>query len=107
MTWDRFCKLCGIVGAALAVLTLLSLDGCATVKADAKAVAEVCTPQLAGDVASIAPYVLVYVGCEIAHGDCTAALNDIKAAGTAAAVQCALAEAHAAVVKLAADAGAP
>ena len=92
---------------ALAAL-LMAFAGCASFWPDVKAAADVCRPELAPDVEAVMPYVLVLVGCEIAHGDCTATLNDIAALGKADATQCALAEAHAVVVKLAgADAGAP
>lgn len=87
---------------------LMAFAGCASFWADTKAVADVCRPELAPDVEAALPYVMVLIGCEAAHADCTATLNDLKALGTADAVQCALAEAHAAVVKLSgADAGAP
>lgn len=93
-----------IVGTALIILSLV---GCATFKADAKAAAEVCRPELAPDAEQALPYVLALIDCEIAHTDCTVALDALKAQGKADAVQCAVAEAHAVTVKLAADAGAP
>lgn len=101
MNWDRFCRLCGIVGAALAICTLLSLTGCAALKKDVASVADVCRPELVGDVETALPYAMALVVCEVLGTNCQTALDDLKALGKQDATMCALAEAHAAIVKLA------
>lgn len=105
----------GPVIAALAVLGLCMFGGCATVKSDAKAIAEVCRPELAPDVATALPYVAALAVCEVQHNDCSSILTTLKDLGKADAQACATAQIHQEIVnlsgkdavKLPVDGGAP
>lgn len=93
------------LGAALACSLFA---GCATVKADAKGVAEVCRPELLPDAVQALPLVAALAVCEVQGGDCSGPTDALEALGKTDAKVCAAAELHAATVKLAAvDAGAP
>ena len=85
----------------LALLGLFLFGGCATLKADVKAVADVCRPELLPDAEAALPYLATYLVCEIQHADCTSALNDLEALGHADALACAAAELHAGTVAIA------
>jgi hypothetical protein len=87
-----------IVGGAIAAV---SCSGCATVKSDVKAVADVCKPELAGDAEQMLPLVLAYALCDASGGDCSSQAKAIADEGKADAAICAAAELHAATVKLA------
>jgi len=96
-----------IVASAIAACLMLSLSGCATVKADAKDVAAVCRPELLGDAVQILPLVAALAICEAQGQDCSVTISQLEADGKADAQACALAQLHAATVKLSAtpDAG--
>jgi len=87
--------------AGLAALLATLAGGCATLKADAKAVAEVCKPELLPDAAAALPYVAALAVCEATGADCSGPLGALEALGKADAKACAAAQLHAATVKLA------
>ena len=89
-----------IIGAALAACVLMSL-GCATVTTDLKDVATVCRPELARDVAAAFPLVVALAVCEAESADCSGQLQALANDGKADAQVCALAELHAASIKVA------
>lgn len=88
------------------LFALLGLSGCATTQADVKAVAEVCTPQLAGDAVQALPLVIALVTCETTGGDCSSEVTAVEHGAELDAAACALAEVHAATVHAAAAAAA-
>lgn len=100
MTLRRF-TLVTFLGHAFIAIACLLLSGCATVKADAKSVADVCRPELWPDAAAALPLVAALAVCEASGGDCSGPQGALEALGKADAQACALAQLHAAAVKLA------
>lgn len=99
-------SLAAFIGLGLLLASLAA--GCATVKADAKAVAEVCKPELLPDAIQALPLVASLALCEAQNQDCAQVVAELAAMGKADAQACAVAELHAAVVKVSSpDAGAP
>lgn len=97
-----------LLGLALVgcLVVLCLAPGCATVKTDVKAVAEVCRPELMPDVERAFPLVLALAACEASSGDCTSEMNALAVAGKGDAATCGLALLHDATVRVAPVVGA-
>lgn len=102
---DRLGKL--ILAFTVVVALCLFGGSCSFLKKDVEPVAKVCSEQVLPDALTILPAVFAYVSCEAAHANCDAAVQALKDAGTQDAINCGVALAHEATVRLAAvDAGA-
>lgn len=86
MTLSRF-TLATFLGHTFIAIACLLLSGCATVKADAKSVADVCRPELGPpDAAAALPLVAALAVCEASSGDCSGPEGALEALGKADAI---------------------